>query len=121
MAKLLPTAVEVVSILEFKYSDDDFAQVHEERVVGFLQMLLTSLSPADLMVFLRFVSGVEIMFGSIIVEFNGKSNQEQMIPTTHTYATCIHLLTFFLAYKSLATTLKDVIANPNLLACFDMI
>ncbi len=84
-------------------------------------MFLTSLSRADLMVFLRFVSGAEIMPGSIIVEFNGESNQELMIPIAHTCATSIHLSRFFLAYESLATNLKNLIANPDLWARFDMI
>ena len=108
MAKLLPTAVEVVSIFNFKYTDDDFAQVHEERVAGYLQMFLTSLSQEDLMVFLCFISGAEIMPASIIVEFNGESNEEQMIPTAHTCATSIHLSRFFLTYESLATNLKNL-------------
>lgn len=95
--------------------------MHEERFAGFLQMFLTSLPEVNLMVFLRFVSGAEIMPGSIIVEFNGESNQEQMIPTAHTCATSIHLSRFFLTYESLATNLKNLIANQNLWARFDMI
>eukprot|EP00794_Sanderia_malayensis_P021313 gene21313-23386_t len=118
---LVPTGVEVVSKLKFKYSDNDTQYALEERVAGFLQTFLVSLGRNDIMSFVRFVSGCEILPASIQVEFNGESNEEMMIPSAHTCSISLHISRYFLTYQSLQSVFKNLLVNKRLWSSFDVV
>ena len=118
-----PTGVEVVSRLRFKYSDEQ-NQWHlpmEERVADFLQTFLVSLNQRDLLAFVRFVSGCEILPQSILVEFNSESNEEMMAPSAHTCSVSLHISRYFLTYQSLELIFKNLLSNTSLWSVFDTI
>eukprot|EP00794_Sanderia_malayensis_P007518 gene7518-8351_t len=118
---LVPAGVEVVSKLKFKYSDNDTQYALEERVAGFLQTFLVSLGRNDIMSFVRFVSGCEILPASIQVEFNGESNEEMMIPSAHTCSISLHISRYFLTYQSLQSVFKNLLVNKRLWSSFDVV
>eukprot|EP00794_Sanderia_malayensis_P007613 gene7613-8453_t len=118
---LVPTGVEVVSKLKIKYSDNDMQYALEERVAVFLQTFLVSLGRNDIMSFVRFVSGCEILPASIQVEFNGESNEEMMITSAHTCSISLHISRYFLTYQSLQSVFKNLLINTRLWSNFDVV
>lgn len=123
LKSLVPTGVEVVSRLRFKYSGDDnqWRVPMEERVADFLQTFLVSLNQRDLLSFVRFVSGCEILPQSILVEFNSESNEEMMAPSAHTCSVSLHVSRYFLTYQSLESIFKNLLSNTTLWSVFDTI
>ena len=123
LKSMVPTGVEVVSRLRFKYSDEEneWRVPMEERVAHFLNTFLVSLNQRDLLAFVRFVSGSEVLPPSILVKFNSESNEEMMAPSAHTCSISLHVSRYFLTYQSLESIFKNLLSSTSLWSVFDTI
>ena len=120
LARIRPSGVAIVPKLKPLYSSDAICQVQEEVVYDYFVSYVSSLSLDTAALFLKFVSGFEVLGGIIFVDFHGEDKDEAMIPTAHTCTSTIHLSRYFLNQQSLSSHINNVL-NHSQFWQFDMI
>ena len=90
MDSFMPSGAEIVKALTIKYSGSPNLYGFEEKVAGFLECFLLTLTQKEAAVFMRFVSGNERV-SRVIVEFNGAATEERMIPRSNTCSVTLHV------------------------------
>ncbi|XP_057299552.1 uncharacterized protein LOC130630175 isoform X3 [Hydractinia symbiolongicarpus] len=104
--KLIPSGAAILSKLSPRYSDDDDLKLQEETVFDFLHMYVETLDSTKAGHFLKFVTGFEVVYDTMYVDFNGEESLHKMIPTAHTCTSILHLSRFFLCYESFVEAME---------------
>ena len=119
--KQKPKGSDIVKILNPSYSENPNYRFAEETVVTFLEDFLEDLNHEDASTFMKYVSGCEMMRGSVRVEFNSETNVELMVPKAGTCGVSISISRFFLNQNQFSGIMSNLLANPSLWARFDSV
>lgn len=100
MATLRPSGSDIVANLNLIHSGNPEYYGLEERVGGYLENFLFTLTQEQAAIFMRFVSGDEKV-KKVNVEFNGALLEERMIPTANTCSVSLHLSRWIMSDEQL--------------------
>ena len=89
--------------------------IHEERVFDFVKKYVTSLRKEKTELFLKYVTGYEIMARDLKIDIllNGISENEQMLPKANTFSSSIIISRFFFQYDLVEKSFENLLSNEN--------
>ena len=110
-----PAGKEVAEKLYGDFSEDANLAIHEERVFDFVKKYVTSLRKEKTELFLKYVTGYEIMARDlkIAILLNGISENEQMLPKANTFSSSIIISRFFFQYDLVEKSFENLLSNEN--------
>ena len=120
VASIKPSGSEVADKLNPSFSESIPLRSAEERCFQFLEEYVRGLKEEDAAMFVKYVSGIEVLPGSIEVEFNSESREELMIPRVNTCSVSLVISRFFTTKKQLTKIMTHVLKNPSLWKRFDV-
>ena len=82
--------------------------VHEEAVFDVVYRYVAGLNVQDAGLFLKYLTGFEILIEYIYIDFNGEDKSERMIPSAHTCVNTLHVSRFILNYTYFKTLMDSV-------------
>ena len=93
----------------------------EENEYGYVERYIQSLSVENAVVFMKYVSGAEMMQTPIFVTFNGNTSHEIMIPTAHTCSVEIEISRFSFSFEQFKDSMDNILRNNFAWDHFDAI
>lgn len=118
---LLPRPQDIYRCLEPEYSELENLRIAEERCFGYLENIVALFDDEQCKVFLKFVSGTELICSKIFVTFNGMTCKELMIPKASTCGVALEISRYFISQKQLENILVNVLNNRSLWNRYDNI
>ena len=106
----------ILEVLSPEYFADDHLTTHEMRVFEYLQRHVSTLNVELSKVFLKYVTGMEVLHSEISIKvlFNGEVELENMVPQSNTCSSSLHLLRYFMRYSPIKDILDNILSNRNL-------
>jgi hypothetical protein len=111
--ELKPDGKKIIDVL-VKSAGDAEGMPHEDRVFDFLKRFFNGLSSLHCERFLKFVTSQEVLTTNtvILVQFNGNTNPEMMIPLSFTCGNVFRISKYFFTYDHLEKTMYDLLNSP---------
>ena len=110
---LKPTGNRILDDIIVRYHDDENIKVYEEVVFGYFKEFLRSMSMEETKLFLKFVTGYEILKENVFVEFSGSDHLCMLLPTAHTCSNIIRLSRYFTSQKHFNEMMRKVLYNTD--------
>ena len=104
-----------------RYSNDKSLFGLEEKVYGYVERYIQSLSVENAATFMKYVSGAEMMQTLIFVTFNGNTSREMMIPTAHTCSVELEVSRFYFSFEQFKDSMDNILRNNFAWDRFDAI
>ena len=104
-----------------RQSDDPSLFGLEERVYRYVECYVRALSVQQASMFMKYISGAEILQPLVFVSFNGVTASEMMIPVDHTCSIELEVSRFSMSFEQFKLCLDGVLNNSNAWNHFDII
>ena len=103
----------ILEVLSPEYFADDHLTTHEMRVFEYLQRYVSTLNVELSKVFLKYVTGMEVLRSEISIKviFNGEVELENMVPQSNTCSSSLHLSRCFISYIPMKEILDNILTN----------
>ena len=111
ISSIEPSGEDILNQLMARYSNNKSLFGLEEKVYGYVERYIQSLSVENVATFLKSVSGAETMQTLIFVIFNGNTSSEMMIPTAHTCSVELEVSRFCFSFEQFKDSIDNILRN----------
>ena len=114
--EIAPDGKIILEVLSPEYFLDDHLTTHEMRVFEYLQLYVSTLNVESSKVFLKYVTGMEVLLNDISIKvlFNGEVELENIVPQSNTCSSSLHLSRYCMSYSLIKDILDNILSNRNL-------